>query len=75
MATGATTSKNVGDKNGRGEAYVFGIDGDPTTLCYVLTVEKIAPATGAHIHEGPRGRTARSWPTWPPRPTATPPTA
>ncbi len=50
-----TVRGNVGDRNGRGQAYVFGIDGDPTTLCYVLTVEKIAPATGAHIHEGPRG--------------------
>jgi len=51
----STVRGNVGDKNGKGEAYVFGIDGDPTTLCYVLTVEKIAPATAAHIHEGPRG--------------------
>jgi len=50
-----TVSGNVGDRNGTGQAYVFGIDGDPTTLCYVLTVEKIAPATGAHIHEGKRG--------------------
>ncbi len=55
VATDATNSKNVGDPNGRGEAYVFGIDGDPTTLCYVLTVDKIAPATAAHIHEGPAG--------------------
>jgi len=47
--------KNVGDPNGRGEAYVFGIDGDPATLCYVLTVEKITTATAAHIHEGKRG--------------------
>lgn len=45
----------VGDPNGRGEAYVFGIDGDATTLCYVLTVDKIGPATAAHIHEGARG--------------------
>jgi len=50
-----TVRGNVGDRNGRGEAYVFGIDGDPTTLCYVLTVEKIAPATAAHIHEGKPG--------------------
>ena len=40
----------AGDPNGRGEVYVFGIDGDPKTLCYVLTVDKIAPATAAHIH-------------------------
>jgi len=51
----ATSSKLVGDPNGRGEAYVFGIDGDAKTLCYVLTVDKIAPATAAHIHEGAAG--------------------
>lgn len=47
----------AGDPNGRGEAYVFGVDGDPTTLCYVLTVSKIGTATAAHIHEGPAGGT------------------
>ncbi len=41
--------------NGRGEAYVFGIDGDPTTLCYVLTVDKIRTPVAAHIHEGAAG--------------------
>ncbi len=55
VATGAKNNRNVGDPNGRGEAYVFGIDGDPNTLCYVLTVDKIATATAAHIHEGPAG--------------------
>lgn len=45
----------AGDPNGRGEAYVFGIDGDPTTLCYVLTVDKIGTAAMAHIHEGAAG--------------------
>ncbi len=55
VAADATSRRNVGDPNGRGEAYVFGVDGDPTTLCYVLTVEKIAPATAAHIHEGAPG--------------------
>ena len=55
VATNATNKRLVGDPNGRGEAYVFGIDGDATTLCYVLTVDKIAPATAAHIHEGPAG--------------------
>lgn len=49
----------VGDPDGKGEAYVFGIDGDPTTLCYVLTVEKIqlvpvGEGMAAHIHEGVR---------------------
>jgi len=48
------TDRNVGDRDGRGEAYVFGIDGDPNTLCYVLTVDMIRPATAAHIHEGSR---------------------
>lgn len=51
----------VGDENGRGEAYVFGIDGDTTTLCYILTASKIdltfvAGKTGmAHIHRGVEG--------------------
>ena len=53
----------VGDPNGRAEAYVFGIDNDPNTLCYLLVgVKKIAelkeaPGMGraAHIHEGARG--------------------
>lgn len=31
----------AGDPNGRGEAYVFGIDGDTETLCYVLLVDKV----------------------------------
>lgn len=45
----------VGDRNGRGSAVVFGIDGDPATLCYSLLVKKIGPAMGAHIHEGAEG--------------------
>ena len=45
----------AGDPNGRGEAYVFGIDGDPKTLCYVLTVDKIGTAVAAHIHKGAAG--------------------
>lgn len=52
----------AGDPDGRGEIYVFGIDGDPSTLCYVLTVSKLgevdsAPGGGraAHIHRGARG--------------------
>ena len=52
----AAANKSIGgDPNWRGEAYVFGIDGDSKTLCYVLTVSKIAPATAAHIHAGPEG--------------------
>jgi len=54
-------SRLAGDPNGRGEAYVFGIDGDAVTLCYVLTADKIDPTfvagqTGmAHIHRGAEG--------------------
>ena len=49
----------VGDPDGKGEAYVFGIDGDPTTLCYSLVVDKIqevpvGEGMAAHIHEGLR---------------------
>ena len=55
VATGASNKGMVGDPNGTGDAYVFGIDGDSTTLCYVLLVDNIAPATAAHIHEGPAG--------------------
>jgi len=51
----SASQRIVGDPNGRGEAYVFGVDGDATTLCYVLTVDKIAPAKMAHIHEGAEG--------------------
>lgn len=34
---------------------MFGIDGDATTLCYVLTVDGIATASAAHIHRGAAG--------------------
>ena len=55
VAAEPTDSRIVGDRNGTGEAYVFGIDNDVTTLCYVLTVDRIATATMAHIHEGAPG--------------------
>ena len=55
VAADGTNRRRAGDPDGRGEAYVFGVDGDPTTLCYVLTVEGIEEATAAHIHEGARG--------------------
>ena len=59
----STGSKAItGDPNGRGSVYVFGVDGDPTTLCYVLEVSKVAetelaPGNGraAHIHRGAEG--------------------
>jgi len=63
VAANATHSAIVGDPNGRATAYVFGIDGDPLTLCYVLVdikrIDELAMAPGngraAHIHEGARG--------------------
>jgi hypothetical protein len=64
VANDAKDRRIVGDPNGRGEIYVFGIDGDPqrTRLCYVLLVDKIANTDlppgaprAAHIHQGRRG--------------------
>ena len=71
VATNAESNKIVGDPNGRGEIYVFGIDNDVTgttitdnsrTLCYVLIASGIAqlseaPGNGraAHIHRGAAG--------------------
>ena len=49
------SNRLAGDPDGRGEAYVFGIDGDLRTLCYVLTVDKIGTPVAAHIHEGAAG--------------------
>ncbi len=62
----ADASKKPGDRNARGQAYVFGIDADAadrTTLCYILNDFKNlaeldqAPGNGraAHIHKGARG--------------------
>lgn len=50
----------VGDPTGYGTASVFGVDGDPTTLCYVLEVSRIqlvpvGSGMAAHIHEGAYG--------------------
>lgn len=55
----ATDRRLVGDPDGKGIAYVFGIDNDPTTLCYVLLVSGIqtvpvGEGMAAHIHEGAR---------------------
>lgn len=55
VVTDARDRRIVGDPDGRGEAYVFGVDGDATTLCYVLTVDGIETATAAHIHEAAAG--------------------
>ena len=53
VAAGATNQRIVGDPNGRGEAYVFSTGGG--VVCYVIEVDKIAPATAAHIHEAKAG--------------------
>lgn len=71
VSSTASDKRVVGDANGRGEGYVFGIDNDTrggvvtdnsTTLCYLLIVDKIdeldqAPGNGraAHIHRGKSG--------------------
>ncbi|MDX1634743.1 MAG: CHRD domain-containing protein [Marinobacter sp.] len=49
-----------GDADGMGHAHVFGVDGDPTTLCYVIQVEGIQlvpvkEGMAAHIHEAGAG--------------------
>ena len=60
VANGAANQAIVGDPNGRGAAYVFGIDGDAETLCYTLIVDKIelvpvGEGMAAHIHAGMPG--------------------
>jgi hypothetical protein len=42
-----------GDPNGFGRATIILIP--PDTVCYVLTANRIKPATAAHIHFGPPG--------------------
>ncbi len=53
VAADASNNRIVGDPNGRGEAYVFSTG--EGVVCYVLEVDKIGPATAAHIHEAPAG--------------------
>jgi hypothetical protein len=64
VPTGSSNADGVvGDPNGRGAAYVFGVGDDSDTLCYTLVdVRRVgeldqAPGNGraAHIHEGRRG--------------------
>lgn len=60
VAADGSNKRIVGDPNGRGQAYVFGINNDPFTLCYVLTVAKIqlvpvGSGIAAHIHQGKQG--------------------
>lgn len=57
VASSVSGDMMVGDATGTGTAYVFGVDGDPTTLCYVLQVNRIqlvpvGEGMAAHIHEG-----------------------
>ena len=58
---GADGAAGVGDADGSGHAYVFGIDDDPTTLCYVITATGIDPTFEAgevgmaHIHRAAEG--------------------
>ncbi len=50
--TGAAEVPGSGDPDGSGEAKVRSNPGK-ATICYDLRVRDIAPATAAHIHEGP----------------------
>jgi CHRD domain len=50
--TGEKEAPGPGDPNGRGEADV---KVHKAEVCYELKVERIAPATAAHIHLGLRG--------------------
>ena len=58
---GEDGSTGVGDPDGSGHAFVFGIDNDPTTLCYVVTATGIDPTFEAgvvgmaHIHRAAEG--------------------
>lgn len=59
--TGDAMVDSKGDTDGSGTAYVFGVDGDPTTLCYVLDVKDIQmvpvkEGMAAHIHEAGKGK-------------------
>ena len=50
--TGEQEVPGPGDRNGRGSAEVEVFH---SKVCYALEVERIRPATAAHIHEGRRG--------------------
>ena len=58
---GADGAAGVGDPDASGRAYVFGIDDDPTTLCYAITATGIDPSFepgevgAAHIHRAAEG--------------------
>ncbi|MFW5468694.1 CHRD domain-containing protein [Knoellia sp. CPCC 206435] len=50
--TGAAERPGPGDPDGSGTA-MFTVNPGQEEVCYVLTVEDIAPATAAHIHRAP----------------------
>lgn len=52
--TGAAEGPGLGDPDGSGTAELL-VDVDAGRFCYVLTVEGIAPARLAHIHQSPVG--------------------
>ena len=49
--TGAAEVPGPGDPDGTGTAKIT-LNPGKSQVCYELTVDKIAPANGAHIHEG-----------------------
>lgn len=56
---GKQETPKKGDPDGKGSITIFGIDGDPKTLCYVLRVSKIKlveTGMAAHIHLGAKGK-------------------
>ncbi|MFN2557974.1 MAG: CHRD domain-containing protein [Nitriliruptorales bacterium] len=53
--TGPAEAPRPGDPDGAGAANLS-IDTATSQLCYKITVDKIAPPTQAHIHEGEPGR-------------------
>ncbi|PZQ65425.1 MAG: CHRD domain-containing protein [Phenylobacterium zucineum] len=50
--TGAAEKPNAGDPDGAGHA-TFTVSTAQNQVCYDISVEKIAPATMAHIHKAP----------------------
>ncbi|NJC39886.1 hypothetical protein GGQ87_000144 [Brevundimonas alba] len=53
--TGTAEGPGLGDPDGSGTAELL-IDAAHGRVCYLLTVEGIAPAQLAHIHKSPRGQ-------------------
>lgn len=52
--TGAEEAPGPGDPDGSGTARIT-LNAGQKEVCFALTVEDIAPATAAHIHEAPPG--------------------